>query len=138
MPTMDAEGKGGPGRFVLQAMRESPQEMIITTERNSRHLTTGDLVQDVSVFQPSSRRGSLLERSVNGNAWAESETPVVAAVVLGVVAPVVLGVVAPVVLGVVAPVVLRVAAPVVLGVAARLHPEEVSLQLECPPPHHLK
>jgi hypothetical protein len=79
MPAMDAEGEGGPGGFVLQATRESPQEMIITTERNSRHLTTGDLVHDVLVFQPSSRRGSLLERSVNGNAGAESETPVGAA-----------------------------------------------------------
>jgi hypothetical protein len=120
---MDAEGEGSPGGFVLQATRESPQETITTMGSNFRHLTTGDLVHDVSVFQPSSRRGSLLERSVNGNAEAEAETPVVAV---------------PVVAPVAAPVVTVVAAPVVLVAAAPLPPEEVSLQLECPPPHHLK
>jgi hypothetical protein len=105
MPAIDVEDAGGPGGFVLQATRESPQEIIITTGRNSRHLTTGDLVHDVSVFQPSSRRGSLLELSVNGNATAESETPVVAAVVVAVAA------------------------------VAPLPPEAVSLQLECSPHH---
>jgi ethanolamine utilization microcompartment shell protein EutL len=122
MPAMDVEDAGGPGGFVLQATRESPQETIIITGKNFRYLTTGDLVHDVPVFQPTSRRGSLLERSVNANVGAGSERPVVAA---------------PVVLVVAAPVVLVVAAPVVLVVAAPLPPEEVSLQLECPPLLHL-
>jgi hypothetical protein len=118
MPAMDVDGEGGPGGFVPQATRESPQETITTMGSTFRHLTTGDLVYDVSLFQPTSGRGSLLERSIrsiNGNAAAGSESPVVAA-----------------------PVVLVAAAPVVLVVEAPLPPEEVSLQLECSPRRHLK
>jgi hypothetical protein len=113
MPAMDVDGDGGPGGFVLQATRESPQETIITMGSTFRHLTTGDLVHDVSVLQASSRRGYLLERSVNAHAAAGSETPVVAAVAEEVAA-------------------------VVAVVAAPLPPEEVSLQLECSPRRHLK
>jgi hypothetical protein len=57
--------------------------------------------------------------------------PVVAVLV---VAPVAVLVVAPVAVLVVAPVAVLVVAPV----AVPLLPEEVSLQLECPPPHRLK
>jgi hypothetical protein len=113
MPAMDVDGVGGPGGFVLQATRESPQETSITMGSTFRHLTTGDLVHDVSVFQASSRRGSLPERSVSAHAAAGSETPVVAAVAV-------------------------VAAAVVVAVVAPLPPEEVSLQLERSPRRHLK
>jgi hypothetical protein len=113
MPAMDVDGDGGPGGFVLQATRESPQDTIITMGSTFRHLTTGDLVHDVSVLQASSRRGYLRERSVNAHAAAGSETPVVAAVAEEVAA-------------------------VVAVVAAPLPPEEVSLQLECSPRCHLK
>jgi hypothetical protein len=116
MPAMDVDGDGGPGGFVLQATRESPQETIITMGSTFRHLTTGDLVHDVSVWQASSRRGYLLERSVNAHAAAGSETPVVAAVVA----------------------VAEEVAAVAAVVAAPLPPEEVSLQLECSPRRHLK
>jgi hypothetical protein len=112
---MDVARGGGTVGFELQARRESPHEMIITTGRNFRHLTTGDLVHGVSVFQPSSRRGWLLERSVNGSAGAELETPAVAALVVP-----------------------AVAALVVPAVVAPLPPEEVSLQLECSHRRHLK
>jgi hypothetical protein len=115
MPAMDVDGDGGPGGFVLQATRESPQETSITMGSTFRHLTTGDLVHDVSVFQASSRRGSLLERSINGNAGEGLETP-------GVAAPAVpAGVVLVVPAGVV---------PVVPAGVVPLPPEEVSRQLE--------
>ena len=114
---MDVEDAGGPGGFVLQVTRESPHETIIITGKNFRYLTTGDLVHDVPVFQPTSRRGSLLERSANGNAGAESETPLVAAVVAAAVA---------------------VSAVALSAVVAPLLPEEVSLQLECSPHLRLK
>jgi hypothetical protein len=115
MPARDVDGEGGPGGFVLQATRKSPQETSITMGSTFRHLTTGDLVHDVSVFQASSRRGSLPERSVSAHAAAGSETPVVAAVA-----------------------VVAVVAAAVVAVVAPLPPEEVSLQLERSPRRHLK
>ena len=48
--------------------------MLITTGRNLRHLTTGDLVHDV-VFQPSTDV-ALLKQLVNAKAEEESESPV--------------------------------------------------------------